>query len=192
MSLKEKCGDQYNKLEVLNNPKLIAFVEKYVSRCNPDSVFVSTDSTDDAKYIRNKAIENGEEYKLATKGHTYHFDGLKDQARDKANTKYLLPKGVDLGPSINSTDKVKGLEEVHGFLKNSMQGKEMYVAFFCLGPTNSEFSISAVQITDSSYVIHSEGILYRSGYEQFKKAKDFFRFVHTAGELENGVCKNVD
>ncbi|NQU18435.1 MAG: phosphoenolpyruvate carboxykinase (GTP) [Candidatus Saganbacteria bacterium] len=193
MDLKEKCGElNFKKLEGLNNPKLIEFVTKYVEHCNPDSLFVRTDSKEDAQYIRDKAEKNGEESKLAAEGHTYHFDGLKDQARDKANTKYLLPSGVDLGPNINSTDKVKGLDEVHGFLKNSMQGKEMYIAFFCLGPTNSDFSISAVQITDSSYVVHSEGILYRSGYEQFKNAKDFFRFVHTAGVLENGVCINVD
>lgn len=192
MGFKEKCGDQYNKLEVLCNPKLMEFVEKYVEHCNPESVFVRTDSQEDSDYVRNLAIKNSEEYKLNMEGHTYHFDSLKDQARDKANTKYLLPKGVDLGPSINSTDKAAGIEEVHGFLKDSMKGKQMIVAFFCLGPVNSDFSISAVQITDSSYVVHSEGILYRSGYEQFKKANDFFRFVHTAGELENGVSKNVD
>jgi phosphoenolpyruvate carboxykinase (GTP) len=201
MTLKTKCEErEYKKLEVLNNPHLMAFVEKYVEHCNPDSVFVRTDSKEDADYIRNKAIENGEEHKLAQKGHTYHFDGIKDQARDKANTKYLLPPGLDLGPNINSTDKAKGLGEVHDLLKNSMKGKEMYVTFFCLGPVDSHFSISAVQITDSSYVAHSEGILYRTGYEQFKKAlrqssgqaKDFFRFVHTSGELIGGVSKNVD
>ncbi len=192
MGLKEKCGDQYKKIEVLNNPKLMAFVEKYVGHCNPDSVFVRTDSQEDSDYIRNIAIKNAEEHKLSMEGHTYHFDSIKDQARDKAQTKYLLPKGVDLGPNINSTEKEAGLAEVHGFLKDSMKGKQMIVAFFCLGPVGSDFSISAVQITDSSYVAHSEGILYRTGYEQFKKAKDFFRFVHTAGELEGGVSKNVD
>lgn len=193
--LKEKCGDKnYKKLEELKNPALLGFIAKYVEHCNPASVFVRTDSPEDAEYIRNKAITNNEEHKLAIEGHTYHFDGMKDQARDKANTKYLLPKGVDLGPNINSTERDAGLAEVHGFLKDSMKGKEMYVAFFCLGPTNSEFSVSAVQITDSSYVTHSEGILYRSGYEEFKKSgsQKFFRFVHTAGVLENGVSKNVD
>ena len=194
--LKEKCGEKnYKKLLDLNNPHVLALVAKYVEHCNPASVFVRTDSAEDAQYIKDKTIENGEEKKLKTKGHTIHFDSFFDQARDKANTKYLLPPGVDLGANINSTDREAGLKEVHGYLKNSMQGKEMYVCFFCLGPTNSEFSIPALQITDSSYVIHSEDILYRSGYEQFKKkgnSEDFFRYVHTAGELENGVSKNID
>ena len=75
-----------------------------------------------------------------------------------------------------------------------MSDKEMIVAFFCLGPLKSEFSILAVQITDSFYVAHSEDILYRCGYQELKrrKDKDFFRFVHSAGVLENFVSKNKD
>jgi len=194
--LKSKCsGGSFDKLSVIENEKLHDFVGKYVEVCNPDSVFVCTDSLEDVEYIRFKAIEKGEELPLKTEGHTIHFDGYYDQARDKAKTKYLLEPGQILGPDINSEEKDKGLEEVHGFLKDSMVGNEMFVCFFCLGPTDSEFSISAVQITDSSYVAHSEGILYRSGYEQFTKLTDpakFFRFVHTAGKLENGVSVEVD
>jgi phosphoenolpyruvate carboxykinase (GTP) len=77
-----------------------------------------------------------------------------------------------------------------------MKGKECLVRFFCLGPTNSRFSISALQLTDSAYVAHSEDILYRPGYEQFKKlngSDDFFTFLHSAGELDDRNCtKNID
>ena len=193
--LREKCGKEYQKLEALNNPSLLEFIGKYVEKCNPSSVFVCTDSDEDAKYIKDKAIANKEEQKLAIEGHTVHFDGISDQARDKANTKYLLAKGVDLGSNINSLDKAEGLAEVHSYLSNIMEGKEAYVCFFCLGPTNSPFSIVGVQLTDSSYVAHSEGILYRRGYEEFKNLKDknsFFKIVHSAGELDGSVSKNVD
>ena len=194
--LKIKCDQEnYEKLTALNNSRLLNFIAKYVELCNPNTVFVRTDSPEDAQYIRKKAIENREEQELEIPGHTVHFDGYNDQARDKANTKYLLPPNVDLGPNINATDREEGLNEIQSSLKNIMQGKEMYVCFFCLGPTNSEFSIPAVQITDSSYVAHAEGILYRSGYEEFKKLRDsgkFFRYVHSAGVLENGVSKDVD
>ncbi len=194
--LKVKCqGKSYEKLIELNNFFLHQFVAKYIELCNPHSVYVCDDSLEDRQYIRNKALETGEEKKLALEGHSVHFDGYNDQARDKANTKYLLPAGVDLGMSLNTTDKETGLKEIHNYFKNSMLGKEMYVLFFSLGPINSEFSIPCVQITDSSYVAHSEYILYRTGYEQFKKigsSKNFFRYVHSAGELENGVSKNMD
>ena len=194
--LKGKCEQKsYVKLMQLNNPKLHSFIAKYVGLCNPDSVYICNDSKEDRQYIRNKALELGEESALAVDGHTIHFDGYNDQARDKANTKYLLSKGADLGAALNAVDKEAGLGEIHQYFKNIMVGKEAYVLFFCLGPTNSEFSIPCVQITDSSYVAHSEYILYRSGYEQFRKigaSEEFFRYVHSAGELEDGVSKNVD
>ncbi len=194
--LRTKCGRKgYQKLVELNNMKLHDFIGKYVEHCNPASIFIRTDSPEDAQYIRDKAMENGEEEKLVLEGHTVHFDGYYDQARDKDKTRLLLPSSVDLGSSINSMDRDEGLLEIHKYMKNIMEGKEAYICFFCLGPTNSRFSIPCVQITDSSYVAHSEGILYRSGYEEFKRlqgSKDYFRFVHSAGVLEENVSKNVD
>jgi len=193
--LKKKCGEaSYKKLTALKNPKLHDYIAKYVELCNPDSVFVRTDDPADAEYIRKRAVELGEENPLATKGHTIHFDGYYDQARDKSNTKYLLRPDEVLGSDIKSVDREEGLREIHEIMKDIMVGKEVYICFFCLGPTDSEFSIPAVQITDSTYVAHSEDILYRPGYEQFRKIGDserFFRFVHSAGVLENGVSKDV-
>ncbi|UCD84723.1 MAG: phosphoenolpyruvate carboxykinase (GTP) [Deltaproteobacteria bacterium] len=192
--LKTKCDEKnYQRLIALNNQKLIDFVAKYVEHCKPKSVFVCTDAEEDAEYIRNKSIENGEEKRLTITGHTIHYDGYNDQARDKENTRYLLPSGTDIGP-LNAVEKEKGLKKIHEILKNIMEGKEMFVCFFCLGPVNSPFSIPACQLTDSAYVAHSELILYRRGYEEFKRQcpENFFKVVHSAGALENAVSKNVD
>ncbi len=87
--LKKKCGEEnYKKLEELNNPALSSFIGKYVELCNPSSVFVRTDSPQDIEYLRNKAKELGEENGLTREGHTFHFDGSLDQARDKPVTQY--------------------------------------------------------------------------------------------------------
>ncbi len=168
--LKTKCGQEnYRKLMELNNPEVINFIGKYVEICNPSSVFMRTDSLEDIQYIRDKAKELGEEKPLAAQGHTIHFDGYFDQARDKANTKFLITEDLDLGSGINSIEREEGLKEIQDLLKNIMDGKEMFVLFLCLGPVDSEFSIYAVQITDSAYVAHSENILYRPAYEVFKR-----------------------
>jgi phosphoenolpyruvate carboxykinase (GTP) len=192
--LREKCGpENYKKLEKLGNDKLMKFAAKYAELFNPDSIFVRTDSKEDAEYIRKQTLKNQEEKPLTIEGHTVHFDGYFDQGRDKGSTKYLLRPDEVLGSDIMSVDRDKGTEEIHGLYKNAMKGREMYICFFCLGPLNSKFSISAVQITDSSYVAHSEDILCRSGYEQFLRLRgsgNFFRFVHSAGELEKRVSKN--
>jgi phosphoenolpyruvate carboxykinase (GTP) len=194
--LKEKLTtENYNRLMALDNPKMHEFVADAIELTGAASVTVLTDSQEDRQYIRELAIKNGEEIPLNVSGHTCHFDGYNDQARDKAQTKYLLPAGSDLGASLNSIEKQAGTEEVRSFLKDSMVGREMLVCFFCLGPLNSNFSIPCIQITDSPYVAHSEIILYRPGYEQFKKigsSPDFFRFIHSEGELENAISKNID
>jgi phosphoenolpyruvate carboxykinase (GTP) len=188
-------GDNYKKLMAIGNAKLHEFVADFVTLCTPEKVFVCSDSKEDLQYIREAAIANKEEQKLAIQGHTIHFDGYYDQARDVQHTNFLLPKGVDLGPNINFIDKDEGVKEVREILKDLMKGKEMYVRFFCLGPTHSEFSVLSCQLTDSSYVAHSLDLLYRQGYAAFQKAgskSNFFRVIHSAGELENGVCKNID
>ena len=188
-------NENRQKLLALGNEHVMRKVEEAIQLCNPAKVTVLTDSPDDVKYIRNLSIEMGEERKLATEGHTVHFDGYYDQARDKANTKYLLPAGVFISKYINSTDRDTGLKEVLGFMKGAMQGKEMFIRFFSLGPLASQFSILALQITDSTYVAHSEDMLYRPGYEQFKKlngSDDFFFFLHSAGRLENGNSADID
>ena len=196
-TLKEKfIGDGFEKLLKIQNQKVIEFVKKYAELCNPDKIYVNTGTPSDFEYIKNKAIEDGEEIKLAIEGHTIHFDGYYDQARDRKNTKFLLPPGVDYGKYIEWMERDKGLEEIHEIMKDIMKGKPLYVCFYTLGPVGSEFSIPSVQLTDSAYVAHSENILYRQGYEEFlKRGKkfDFFKFVHSAGELdERKTSKNLD
>jgi len=183
------------KLKELNNRYVVNVIQEAIQLCKPAKVTVITDSKEDIAYLRDAALNNGEEKKLKMEGHTIHFDGYHDQGRDKANTRYLLSEDVNWGIKVNSIEKDKGLKEINSFFDGSMAGKEMLVRFFSLGPTNSVFSLKALQITDSAYVAHSEDILYRSAYEDFKELKgspDFFFFLHSAGRLENGVSANID
>lgn len=183
------------KLTKLNNKRVLDIVNHYVALCEPDCVTVIDDSDEDAALLRTRALEGGEEHVLSMKGHTYHFDGVQDQARDKAHTKLLVSKSVDFGFETAQLDRDTGLAEMKELLRGIMRGKEMFVRFCCLGPVNSPFSILALQITDSAYVAHSEDLLYRRGYEAFRTAKDpddFFVFIHSAGELVDGVTKNID
>ena len=187
--------EQYQKLADLGQADVNKFIADTERLCKPDSVFIATDSEEDREYTRRMAVEEGEEFGLATGGHTCHFDGSLDQGRDKENTRYLLPPDVHLGEHINYMLRDEGLTEIKGILKGLMKGKTMIVRFYCLGPKSSVFSQLCCQITDSFYVGHSEDLLYRSGYEEFKKAKDnceHFRFLHSAGRLENGVCADID
>ncbi len=185
--LKAKMSaENYQKLVALNNERLFDFVGDSVELCQPDEVLVFDDSPEGLELTRRKAVESGEEAKLAIEGHTVHFDGIYDQGRDRKATKYLVPKGDSFPKALNQIEREEGLREVRGFLKGSMKGKPMLVRFLTLGPRNSVFSIPCVELTDSWYVSHSLNLLYRLGYEEFKKRgnfSDFFATLHSAGKL---------
>ncbi|MDP7180728.1 MAG: phosphoenolpyruvate carboxykinase (GTP) [Candidatus Woesearchaeota archaeon] len=187
--------ENLRKLGALNNPHVNKIVEEYINLCKPAKVTVLTDSKEDLQYTRDLALKNGEEKPLATEGHTIHFDGYNDQGRDLENTRVLLPEGLKLAKAIKTKEREEGIKEIFQLLDGIMAGKEMIIKFYCLGPENSKFSISALQITDSAYVVHSEDILYRQGYEEFKRlngSEKFFHFIHSTGELENNAPKNID
>jgi phosphoenolpyruvate carboxykinase (GTP) len=189
-------GDNLRKLVALKNPYILKQVRAFIDLCTPAKVTVITDDPEEIDYVRQLALETGEERVLRMEGHTVHFDGYHDQARDKTHTAVLLPEGQELSRGIVSVERDEGLEEVLGILDGIMRGKEMLVRFFSLGPTDSRFSICALQITDSTYVAHSEDLLYRTGYEQFKRIQgspEFFTFVHSAGGLDERNCSaNID
>jgi len=198
LNIPQQLIDQTNldKLLALKNQHVLDIVARYAALCQPARITVITDSPEDAAYVRAKSLENGEETALALPGHTYHFDGTADQGRDKAVTRVLVPAGFRMSKAINSIEREEGLKEITEKLARIMAGKEMFVAFFTLGPANSRFAIGALQLTDSAYVVHAESILYRPGYEEFKRldgSDKFFHFIHSAGELaENKTSKNSD
>ena len=175
-----------DKLTALKNTKLNDFIADAIELCKPAQVMVFTDSPQDHEAIRRMSLENKEEAPLATSGHTIHFDSCNDLARDPGSTKYLLPAGMTLGKGLLATGRDEGLAEIRSYLDGAMRGRTMIVCFFCLGPSGSVFAIPCAQITDSGYVAHSETLLYRGGYEQFRHMGgkgDFFRFLHSAGRV---------
>jgi phosphoenolpyruvate carboxykinase (GTP) len=184
------------KLRALNNPFVEEQVERFLKICKPTKTTVITDKDEDIDYVRKLSIALGEEIPLEMKGHTIHYDSYRDQARDKDNTRVLKTPEMKMSAGINTIDREEGLEEVLGIMDGAMKGKECLIRFFSLGPSKSKFTQCALQLTDSAYVGHSEDILYRNGYEEFKRlghSEDFFTFIHSAGELDDrNTTKNID
>jgi len=175
------------KLMRISNSRLHAFVADAIDLCNPASVVVCTDSAEDAAETRRRAMKAGEERALAIDGHTVHFDGPQDQGRDREVTRYLVPKGECLSETLNQIDREQGLAEVRGLLRGAMTGRTMIVRFLALGPADSAFSVPCVECTDSWYVSHSLDLLYRPGYEQFRRlgaGAQFFATLHSCGRMD--------
>jgi len=182
--------NDYKKLCAIDNPQVHKFIAESAQLCAPEKIFICGDSPEDIAQVRQRAVACKEEKPLAISGHTYHFDGMTDQGRDRKATRYLVPKNDSLSKTLNQIEQEKGLAEVKGFLEKSMQGRTMIVRFLSLGPTNSEFSIPCIQCTDSWYVAHSEDLLYRPAYEMFTQGKtgaELFRILHSAGKMDENM-----
>ena len=187
--------EMLNRLASVKDPELHGWLYEVLSVAKPSSVYVLTGSKEDLEYVRRVALERVEELPTRYPKHTVHFDGPKDLARDRKNTRILLPGGGSI-PLINTYDREAGVREVLDIARGIMEGKEVFVAFYCFGPPGSDFTMYAVQVTDSAYVVHSENMLYRSCYDEFVKRAPgirYARFFHSAGERdENGWSRNVD
>jgi len=178
----------------LQNEHVLEFVGTFAEHCDPKSIYVCDDSEKDTQYVRDRALALGEEFTLANSKQTIHWDGYGDQARDKKNTRFMVYKeNMAKMSTLNSVEYEQGYEEIMGISKGIMKGKDAVVLFYSEGPTESPFTIPCVQFTDSWYVAHSENILYRTAYSHFLKMKDaekadFFRFIHSAGPLDENNC----
>ncbi len=189
----------FQKLAALENDQVYEFISYAIELCEPETVWVGDDSAADAAYCRVRSIDGKEELQLGTNGHTVHFDGYYDQARKKEVTKYLVPADDYLDPKLNQMDRDEGVKEMEDLQRGAYAGRQMYVRFFCLGSTNSVFAIPCLQITDSAYVVHSEDLLYRKGYEEFKRQSaadpnfEFFKYLHATGEVDDRMrSKNYE
>ena len=126
--LESRLDDRNLKvLKAIDNDQLLAFVADSIELCNPDSVWVGTDTDEDWKYNRQMVLELEEERHLKLEGHTIHFDGFFDQGRDREATKYLVPQGETLSKTLNQKEREEGLSEVRGLMKDSMKGRTMVV-----------------------------------------------------------------
>jgi len=188
---------EFEKLLKIKNAEVLEFILLSIETCAPKDVFICSDTPDEIAHIKNMAIVSGEESAaLLTPGHTFHFDGINDQGRDRAQTKFLVPKNEKFSKKLNQMERDAGLNEVLGLFKNSMAGKTMIVRFLTLGPQDSVFAIPCMECTDSWYVAHSVDLLYRQGYKAFLKLDEnaeVFKTLHSAGELDGRkTSKNYD
>ncbi len=180
-------AESRRRLAAIRNERVHAFIVDAIELCQPDAVWISTDDPADIEHTRKMAIAQREEIALRGLGHTVHLDGIQDQGRDRAVTKYLVPEGESMSQALNPTDRDEGLTEVRGLLEGSMRGRTMVVRFMTLGPAHSNFSIPCVECTDSFYISHSLNLLYRPGYDEFKRLgeeAEFFATLHSCGELD--------
>jgi phosphoenolpyruvate carboxykinase (GTP) len=183
---REKMDDaNYAKIQKIKNPEVRKKIANAIAMCQPDSVFVNDGSEADQQWVRDLALEKGEEKKLAMKNHTIHYDLKDEQGRIVDRTFYIANEGEEISSLAKKKLRGEALEDVRSKMTGIMKGMKMVVGFYNRGPVGAPAANPALEITSSAYVSHSAEMLYRNVFDQFdiavEKAGHFFTNVHSEG-----------
>ena len=174
-----------SKLSLIKNESVLRKIANAIVLCDPDSVFINTASDDDRQFIRDLSIEKGEESKLPMDGHTIHYDLKDEQGRIIDRTFYIHNEGEEVNTLAKLKDRSDAFKDIQDKMTGIMRGKTMMIGFYLRGPVGAPASNPAVEISSSTYVLHSADILYRNVYSDFdqevEKLGHFYTNIHSEG-----------
>ncbi len=163
-----RCDQEdVTKLSKITNEEALLKIANAISMTNPDAVFVNTGSDTDVQKVREMSLKKGEEQPLAMKDHTIHFDLDQEQARIIDRTFYIVNEGEEVSVLAKRILRDEAYEYVRTNMTEIAKGKTLLVGFFSRGPIGAQTAIPALEITTSTYVMHSANILYRHVYDRF-------------------------
>ena len=179
-------ADQLARLDKITNSAVRLEIANAIVLCDPDKVFINTASEEDLQFVRNLSLEKGEEKALPMENHTIHFDLKEEQGRIIDRTFYISNKGEEVNSLANKMERSDAFEDIKEKMTGIMKGKLMMIGFYLRGPVGAPASNPAVEITSSTYVMHSADILYRNVYANFdhevEKLGHFFTNIHSEGQ----------
>jgi len=173
------------RLSRIGNEEALLKIANAIAFCQPDAVYITTGSPEDMQAIRQMSLDKGEERPLAMKDHTIHFDLPEEQGRIVDRTFYIVNEDEPVSVLGKKTLRDEALAYVQEHMAGIMKGKTMMVGFFCRGPVGAKMALPALEISSSTYVMHSGDILYRHCYHDFdaqvERAGFFLTNVHSEG-----------
>ena len=182
----EKVDDENReKLAGIKTEAALLKIANAIAVCQPDKVVVLMGSKEDAEFVKKYSIEKGEEAPLAIDGHTIHYDLPQDQARLVKQTFYIVNSDEKISSLAKREPREESLAYIKKHMTGIMNGKIMFVGFYSRGPVGAKASIPAIEISSSTYVLHSAALLYRNCYADFDaevvRRGEFFTNVHSEG-----------
>ena len=173
------------RLAVIKNEEALLKMANAIAMCEPEAVFIHTGSEADCATVRAMSLEKGEEAPLAIPGHTIHFDLPEDQGRMVDQTFYIANEDEDVSSLAKKELRPVSHAYIREHMRGIMRGMTMFVGFYSRGPVGARASIPAIEISSSTYVLHSAELLYRNCYADFDaevtRRGEFFTNVHAQG-----------
>ncbi len=177
--------ESQDKLAKITNEEALLKIANTISMCQPGYVFINTGSAADELKVREMSIEKGEEKKLALNNHTIHFDLPNEQARIVDRTFYIVNEDEAVSSLAKKMLRNEAFDYIKKFMTEIMKGKTLFIGFFSRGPIGAKAAIPALELSSSTYVMHSANILYRSCYESFdsevQRKGIFYTNIHSEG-----------
>ncbi|MEE4112683.1 MAG: phosphoenolpyruvate carboxykinase, partial [Desulfobacteraceae bacterium] len=177
--------EHLSRMRTLSRPEILIKIANAIAMCDPARVFINTGSEADRQFIRQLALNKGEEAVLAMEGHTIHFDLKEEQGRIIDRTFYIANPNEKISSLANKTLRDDALVEVREKMAGIMSGATMVVGLYIRGPVGAAASNPAIEITSSAYVCHSAEILYRNAFADFEREVDrlghFYTNIHSEG-----------
>jgi phosphoenolpyruvate carboxykinase (GTP) len=172
-------AENLGKLGTIRHDQVLLKIANAIALGQPDKVFVNTGSAEDLQWVRNKALEKGEEAPLAMKDHTIHFDLPQEQGRIIDRTFYIVNDGEPTNALASTLPRQEALEYVVQNMSGMMKGMTLIVGFYARGPVGALATVPALEITTSAYVSHSAEILYRNCFDKLDQEIDRRGYFYT-------------
>jgi phosphoenolpyruvate carboxykinase (GTP) len=182
---KKMDGESLSKIGRITSEDPLLRIANAIALCDPDRAWVDTGSEADLETLRTWSLEKGEEAPLAMEGHTIHYDLPREQARIVDRTFYIVNPDEDISVLAKKVLRSDALDYVKKWMSGIARGKTLMIGFYTRGPAGAPATIPALEISTSTYVMHSANILYRNSYGTFddevKRTGVFFTNVHSEG-----------
>lgn len=164
----KKCDtESLTKLGKISNEEALLKIANAIAMTDPASIFVNSGSQADVERIKEMSLEKGEEKPLAIPGHTIHFDLAQEQARIVDRTFYIVNEGEKTSVLAKKILRNEAFKYVKTNMVGIARGKTLMIGFFSRGPIGAKAALPALEISTSTYVMHSGNILYRNVYDRF-------------------------
>ncbi len=174
-----------SRIQQIKNQKVLIKIANAIKMCDPDEVFVNTGSEEDRKFIKELALKKGEESNLPMKDHTIHYDLKEEQGRIIDRTYYIETKGEEVSSLAKKMSRDQTLTEIRQHMIGIAKGKLLMIGCYVRGPIGAPAADPALEMSTSTYVLHSAELLYRNAFSAFDKEVEragyYYTNIHSEG-----------